>query len=143
MHFAVRDMDIDAKRRELRALISDPAQGYLLATGDAPYSLPSNVSQKRYVNIDKLLRNTLVFDQFLQVLAWDARQIQSEISYDKIITSDQRATTLANEMIRASGEYGPEVIQADQLNQRDAFGAAPLMLRGRPCLIVTDVVVTG
>lgn len=136
-------MDIDTKRRQLRALISDPTQGYLLAADDQRYSLPSSVTRKRYVNIDKLLQNTAALDQFMQVMAWDARQIHSQTSYDKIITSDQRATRLAHQMIKASGNSGPEVIQTDQLNQKAPFGAAPLLLRRRPCLIVTDVIVTG
>jgi HJR/Mrr/RecB family endonuclease/adenine/guanine phosphoribosyltransferase-like PRPP-binding protein len=133
-------MDIDTKRRGLRALLSDPANGFIMSDEAL---LPPNRPPIRYIDVDKLIRNRVVFGEFSQVLSWEAREIQKDTPYDRIVTTDQRASTFAHGMGTASGDVVPYLIQADHLVGSRVFSDAQVMLRGRRCLVVTDVIVSG
>jgi orotate phosphoribosyltransferase len=131
-------MDIEAKRRQLRALIMDLANGFVMSEE----SLPPNILATRYIDFDKLIRNRVVFAELSQVLAWDAREIYKETPYDRIITTDERATIFAHEIGRLE-EVAFDVIQAHRGHGSQAPSDARLMLEGCRCLIVTDLIVTG
>jgi HJR/Mrr/RecB family endonuclease/adenine/guanine phosphoribosyltransferase-like PRPP-binding protein len=133
-------MDIDTKRIELRALLLNPANGFIISD---EAMLPPNRQPIRYIDVDKLIRNRVVFGEFSQILAWDVRKIQKDTPYDRIVTTDQRASTFAHGMGTASGDVAPNVIQADHLDGNRAFSDDQVMLQGRRCLVVTDVIVSG
>lgn len=133
-------MDIDTKRIELRALLLDPTNGFIMSD---EAMLAPNRQPIRYIDVDKLIGNRVVFREFSQVLASDVREIQKDTPYDLIVTTDQRASTFAHGMCTASGNVAPNVLQGDHLDRNLAFSDANVMLKDRRCLIVTDVIVSG
>jgi HJR/Mrr/RecB family endonuclease len=136
-------MNIEAKRRQLRALIMDPANGFIVSEGSE--SLPPGLLPRRYIDLNKLTRNPAVFAELSDVLAWDAHQIQKETPYDEIVAIDESTSWFTRE-IWSSPRYIPRRIfhaDADDRNVNQALSDAYTLLQGRRCLIVTDVIVTG
>jgi orotate phosphoribosyltransferase len=133
--------DIEGRRRRLCALITDPANGFIVSLASG--LVPAQVQPSRYIDFDKLVRNPAVFSEFSDVLEWDAQQIHRETPYDEIVAVDEATTQFAREVWSRSRFIPRSLIHTGPGRVNQAFSDANMLLRGRRCLVVTDVILVG
>lgn len=134
-------MDIEAKRRELRSILMNPANGYMMSEQDVPLYRTSI----QYIDLLKVVRNHTVFQGLKDVLLWEASAIKKTTNYNRIIAVDDCAAIFAQAISEITAEvrvdlskvyrHGADKSSLDDMQSKN--------LQGSRCLILTDFVASG